>query len=138
LRLPVLVDFGKKTTDTYFGAGFALRFSRSVSLDLDVLERPDSGQRGPDAVLASVGGELYSDLLGGGQRRFLNPYLGWRAGYAHFDSDNQALLGATLGLELYKSRWFGVDLDARSYLAFGGSRGAHYLLTPAFSARVAF
>jgi Domain of unknown function (DUF4349) len=138
LRLPALVDFGRKTTDTYVGGGFALRFSRAISLDLDVLERPDSHERGPDAVLASIGGEIYSDLLGGGRRRYLNPYLGWRAGYARFDADNQALLGATLGLELYKNRWFGVDLEARNYLAFGGSRGAHYLLTPALSARVAF
>jgi hypothetical protein len=64
--------------------------------------------------------------------------LGWRAGYARLDTDNQAMMGATLGLELYKNRWLGVDLEARNYLAFGGSRGAHYLLTPALSARVAF
>jgi hypothetical protein len=55
-----------------------------------------------------------------------------------FDGDNQALLGATLGLELYKNRWFGLDVEARNYLAFGGARGAHYLLTPALSACVAF
>lgn len=132
------MDFGKKANQTYLGGGFALRFSRAISLDLDVLERTDSHERGPDAILASVGGELYSDLLGGGERRYLNPYLGWRAGYARFDADNQATLGATLGLELYKNRWLGVDFEARNYLAFGGSRGAHYLLTPALSARVAF
>ena len=138
LRLPALIDFGKKTTEGYAGGGFALRFSRAISLDLDLFKRPDSNQRGPDAVLASIGGEIYSDLLGGGQRRYLNPYLGWRAGYARFDRDNQALVGATLGLELYKNRWFGLDAEARNDLAFGGSRGAHYLLTPALSARVAF
>jgi hypothetical protein len=138
LRLPALVDFGKKNNQTYVGGGFALHFSRVVSLDLDLLKRPDSQERGPDAILASIGGEIYSDLLGGGERRYLNPYLGWRAGYARFDADNQATLGATLGLELFKNRWLGVDLEARNYLAFGDSRGAHYLLTPALSARVAF
>src|SRR5207253_10443510 len=106
LRLPALVDFGRKTTEAYVGGGFALRFSRTVSLDLDVLKRPESHERGPDAVLASLGGEIYSDLLGGGRRRYMNPYLGWRVGYAHFDVDNQALLGATLGLELYKGHGF--------------------------------
>ncbi len=115
-----------------------MRFSRAISLDLDVFKRPGSDQRGPDAVLASIGGEIYSDLLGGGERRYLNPYLGWRAGYARLDSDNQALIGATLGLELYKNRWFGLDAEARNYLAFGGARGAHYLLSPALAARVAF
>jgi len=138
LRLPVLVDFGKRENKGYFGGDFSLRFSRAVSLDLDLLKRPDSDERGPDAVLASLGGEIYSDLLGGGERRFLNPYMGWRAGYARFGSDNQALVGATLGLELYKNRWFGLDAEARNYLAFGGPRGGHYLLEPALSARVAF
>jgi Domain of unknown function (DUF4349) len=138
LRLPALIDFGKKSTEGYVGGGFALRFSRAISLDLDVFKRPNSNQRGPDAVLASIGGEIYSDLLGGGERRYLNPYLGWRAGYARFDTDNQVLLGATLGLELYKNRWFGLDVEARNYLAAGGPRGAHYLLTPALAARVAF
>lgn len=137
LRLPALIDFGK-TTEGYVGGGLALRFSRAISLDLDLLERPNSAQRGPDVVLASLGGEIYSDLLGGGERRFLNPFLGWRAGYAQLGGDHQAMLGATLGLELYKGRWFGVDLEARNYLAFGGSRGAHYLLTPALSARLTF
>jgi hypothetical protein len=138
LRLPALVDFGRRQNEGYFGAGFSLRFSRAVSLDLDVLKRPGSEERGPDAVLASLGGEIYSDLLGGGERRFLNPYLGWRAGYACFDHDNQALVGATLGLELYNNRWFGLDAEARNYLAFGGPRGGHYLLEPALSAKVAF
>jgi len=138
LRLPALIDFGKHVNQTYVGGGFALRFSRAFSVDLDLLKRPSSQARGPDAVLASVGGEIYSDLLGGGQRRFLNPYLGWRVGYARFDADNQAMLGATLGLELYKTRWFGLDAEARNYLAFGGDRGGHYLLTPNLSARIAF
>jgi hypothetical protein len=138
LRLPALVDFGKHATQSYVGGGFSLRFTRAFSLDLDVLKRPDSQARGPDAVLASVGGEIYSDLLGGGERRFLNPYLGWRAGYARFDADNQAMLGATLGLELYKNRWFGLDAEARNYLALGGERSAHYLFAPALAARIAF
>jgi hypothetical protein len=138
LRLPVLVDFGRETTETYVGGGFALRFSHAISLDLDLLERPDSDRRGVDALLATVGGQVYSDLLGGGERRYLNPYFGWRAGYARFDTDDQAIVGATLGVELYKSRWFGVDVEARNHLAFGGARGGHYVLTPALSARIAF
>ena len=138
LRLPLLVDFGKHDTQTYAGGGLSLRLSRAFSFDLDLLTRSSSNVRGPDAVLATLGGELYSELLGGGERRWLNPYLGWRAGYARFDHDNQALIGATLGLELYKNRWFGLDAEARNYLVFIGDRGAHYALVPALSARVAF
>lgn len=137
-RLAALVDFGKRATDDYLGGGLTLRFSRLVSLDLDILKRAGSDARGADALLATVGGETYSELLGGGERRFLNPYLGWRAGYARLEQDNQALLGVTIGLELYKNRWFGLDAEARHYLAIIGDRGAHYALSPALSARLAF
>jgi hypothetical protein len=138
LRLPALIDFGHAGTRGYVGGGLSLRLSRAVSLDLDVLQHPGSDARTPDAIVATLGGELYSERLGGGERHFLNPYLGWRAGYARFDRDNQALIGATIGLELYKNDWFGVDAEARNYLAFVGDRGAHYVLNPALAARIAF
>jgi hypothetical protein len=138
VRLPALVDFGKRETLGYVGGGLSLRFARAISLDLDILKHPGSVARGPDALLATLGGEIYSERLGAGERRFLNPYLGWRVGYARFEHDDQVLLGATVGLELYKSRWFGVDAEARNYLAFIGDRGAHYVFNPALSARFAF
>jgi hypothetical protein len=138
LRAPLLLDFGKADEQAYGGGGISLRFMRQLSLDLDVLKRFDSEKRGPDALVLTAGGEVYSDLLGGGKRSYLNPYLGWRAGYGRFDRDDQVMLGATLGVELYKNRWFYLDLEARNYLAFGGERGAHYALTPALSASVAF
>jgi hypothetical protein len=138
LRLPALIDFGKRQTDTYLGGGVSLRTLGDLTLDLDLLKRTDGGRRGPDALIATLGWQTYSDLLGGGERRFLNPYLGWRAGYARFDHDSQAVLGVTLGLELFKNRWFGLDAEARSYLAAGGDRGGHYALVPSMSARVAF
>jgi len=138
VRLPALIDFGRQGARGYLGGGLSLRMSRAISLDLDILKRPGSDAASPDAILATLGGELYSDRLGGGERRFLNPYLGWRVGYARFDHDNQALVGATLGLELYKNDWLGIDAEARNYLAFIGERGAHYVLNPALSARIAF
>lgn len=138
LRLPALIDFGKRQTDTYVGGGVSIRTLGDLTLDLDLLKRTDGGRRGPDALVASLGWQGYSNLLGGGERRFLNPYLGWRAGYARFDRDSQAVLGVTLGLELFKNRWFGLDAEARNYLAVGGDRGGHYALLPALSARVAF
>lgn len=138
LRAPLLLDFGKTQEQAYGGGGVSLRFMRQLSLDLDLLERFDSEKRGPDALVATLGGEVYSNLLGGGERSYLNPYLGWRAGYARFDQDDQVVLGATLGVELFKNRWFYLDLEARNYLAFGGPRGAHYALTPALAASLAF
>lgn len=138
LRLPALIDFGQQGGYGYVGGGLSLRFLRAFSLDLDILEHPRSNGHVPDAILATLGGELYSNRLGGGERRFLNPYLGWRVGYARFDHDNQALIGATVGLELYKNDWLSVDAEARNYLAFIGDRGAHYLLNPALAAAIAF
>jgi len=138
LRVPMLVDFGSQDQQVYFGGGVSLRFSRSLSLDLDILKLGGSERRGPDALIVSLGGEIYSDLLGGGERRFLNPYLGWRAGYARFDVHDQAILGATLGLEVVKTRLFRLDLEARNYVGFLGERGAHYVLEPALAASIAF
>jgi len=138
LRLPTALDFGKYRTDVYVGAGFSLSLGRIISFDLDILKRPTSAARGPDAMFATVGGEVYSELSGGGRRRWLNPYLGWRVGYARFDSDGQALAGGTLGIELFKSRFFVLDAEARNYFAFGKPRGSHYVLEPAIAARIAF
>ena len=138
LRLPALIDFGRQGGYGYVGGGLSLRFSRAVSLDLDILEHPGSNAHAPDAILATIGGEVYSNRLGGGERRFLNPYLGWRLGYARFDHDNQALLGATIGIELYRNDWLGIDAEARNYLAFIGDLGAHYLLNPALSVAISF
>ena len=138
VRVPLLIDFGADQNNTYAGGGVSIRILRALSFDLDVLKRFESEKRGPDAITASIGGEIYSDLLGGGQRRFLNPYLGWRAGYARFDQDDQALVGATLGLELFKNKWLTIDLEARNYFAFGGDRGGHYVLVPALAAGIAF
>jgi hypothetical protein len=138
VRAPLLFDFGRTADPTHVGGGISVRFARSFSLDLDILRRLDSEARGPDALVASAGGEIYSDLLGDGQRRFLNPYLGFRAGYGRFEGHDQALVGASAGLELFKNRWFDLDLETRHYLAFGGELGAHYVLVPALGASLAF
>jgi hypothetical protein len=138
LRLPTLIDFGQHGSYGYVGGGLSLRFTRALSLDLDILEHPGSNAHAPDAILATIGGEMYSERFGGGELRAFNPYLGWRIGYARFDHDNQALVGATIGVELYNNDWFRIDAEARNYLAFIGDRGAHYLLNPALSAAISF
>lgn len=138
VRAPLLLDFGRTDDPLHVGGGVSVRLARSFSLDLDILRRPGSETRGPDAVVASVGGEIYSDLLGDGRRRFLNPYLGFRAGYARLGEHDQALVGATAGVELFKIRWFDVAVETRHYLAFGGDLGAHYLFVPALAASLAF
>jgi Domain of unknown function (DUF4349) len=138
LRVAALLDVGAHGERGYAGGGLSLRANRAISVDVDLLERIGSSDRGPDVVLATLGGEVYSDLLGGGRRRFCNPYLGWRLGYARFEDDNQALGGVTLGVELYQGRVWQLDFAARNYLVIGGERGAHYALEPSLAASVAF
>jgi hypothetical protein len=138
VRAPLLLDFGRSEQLAHAGGGVSARFARAFSIDLDVLRRFGSDSRGPDLLMISAGGEVYSDLLGGGERRFLNPYLGFRAGYARLDDDNQAIVGGTAGIELFKNRWFDLDFETRHYLAFIGPRGPHYLLEPGLAASVAF
>jgi hypothetical protein len=122
----------------YFGGGLSLRFSRGLSFDLDGLRDVDSGTRGLDLLLVTVGGELYSEFLGDGKRRFLNPYLGLRAGYARFLGENEAVAGATLGLELLKTDFLSIDADLRLLGFFLGEPGAHGAVQPTLGANVAF
>lgn len=137
LRAPLLLDLGQKDEPLHYGGGISLRFMRQLSVDLDIVQRRGSDQRGPSVIVATLGGEVHSALLGDGRRRFLNPYLGLRAGYGRFDGEDQVVLGPTVGLELYKSSWLQVDLDTRHYLAFG-DRSSHYVLVPALAANIAF
>jgi hypothetical protein len=66
------------------------------------------------ALLATAGSALYSDFLSGGRRRFLNPYIGYRVGYAWIDDRSAFLFGGEVGLELFKHEWVLVDAQARA------------------------
>ena len=120
LRLLQLTDFrGDEGNASYLGAGVSATFSRHFSLQLDGLRRTGDGPptKGLDVMLLTLGGEMYSDFLGGGKRRFLNPYLGYTLGYARFLGKNEGVLGVTLGLELVKTKAITVGSErARSRL----------------------
>src|SRR5207248_7377859 len=60
------------------GGGAVLALSRNLSFELDAFASPAA--EGP-TVLATLGGSTYTDFLGGGTRRFFNPYLGIHGGY---------------------------------------------------------
>jgi hypothetical protein len=140
LRLPYLIDLepgGGKSG--YFGGGFSALVARPFNLDLDLLTHTDASRRdGVDLLLASVGVELYSNLLGAGKRRYLNPYLGFRAGYANLSSDDALLLGGSLGVELLKTSLLLCEVQARAYAFVGGERGTHALLQPALALNFAY
>jgi hypothetical protein len=141
LRLVELSDFrGEQGNTSYLGGGVSATFTRAASIQLDILRESGKGSltRGLDVALLTLGGEMYSDFLGGGKRKFLNPYLGYALGYARFTGHNEAVIGATLGLELVKLKPVIIDLDARALGLFFGSDGSHFAIEPVLSVSVPF
>jgi hypothetical protein len=56
----------------------------------------------------------YSDFLGGGRRRFFNPYLGLRVGGASIDGNGGLAYGADVGVELVRFKLFLVEISGRA------------------------
>ncbi len=108
---------------TRFGGGFVMhivepRFTLEIDV-FDEVEEPDAG--GPvegHAVLATYGVGMYSDFLGRGRRRFLNPYLGARIGYGYLDYHAFAVQGQA-GIELFKHKYVLVDVNVRATALIG-------------------
>jgi hypothetical protein len=149
LRFTTVTDLrGEAGNYGYMGAGFSLQFNRAFSIDIDGLRRINDGlpTKGINLLLLTLGGEFYSDFLGGGHRRFLNPYLGFRAGYARTtgpsveaESLSEMVLGGTLGLEIYKNKTVTLDAQVRMYALFGTSElRAHVAVQPALGFNIAF
>ena len=137
-RLASLHEFrGERGTVSALGGGVALGIGRGGNVELDVLRRNGSAAQGPDVLLLTAGGDVYSDFLGGGQRRFLNPYLGLRAGYGRIAGANYFVGGGTIGVELFKSRYATIDTDLR-VLGLFGQPGSELGLEPTLGANVAF
>ena len=141
VRFTELTDFrGERGNTSYLGAGLSATFSRHVALHIDGLRESGAGSltRGLDVLLLSLGGEMYSDFLGGGRRKFLNPYLGYNIGYARFTGNGEGMIGITAGVELFKSKTFVVDAQARAFGLLFGSDGFHFAVQPVLGASVAF
>jgi len=105
-----LVDAGGRAADRT-GGGVTLMFSRAGSFDFEVLA-PRGGD--PRSYLYTFATGLYSDFLGGGRRRYLNPYIGVRLGGAKMNGLGAFAYGADVGVELVRTRMFMVDVSARA------------------------
>src|SRR5262249_47490984 len=95
---------------TRWGGGAVMQFGRNFSLDLDGFS--SVREEGP-TVLATLGGAAYTDFLGGGSRRFGNPFLGFRMGYARLDHNDLFVLSAEVGLELVHVKYLTVEAFLR-------------------------
>lgn len=79
------------------------------------------------SFLATIDVATYSDFLGRGRRRFLNPYLGLRFGYAYADR-SAFMMAGTAGIELVKHKYFVIDanVDLAAFLGAENSAGANF------------
>lgn len=123
----------------FFGGGVSVALARWWSIDFDGLRRIHGDGSGLDAFLLTIGGEAYSDFLGGGRRSFLNPYVGVRVGYGRILGKDEAIAGGTVGLEIYKTKFFRLDAQTRVLGIFGNKHvGGHLGLQSAIAMYFAF
>jgi hypothetical protein len=135
VRFSYLSVFGGEGYGNFFGGGLSLRVNRYFGADVTLL-RPTEDHSHWNIYVATMGGEVFSQLLGNGRRRFLNPYLGWRLGYGHFGREKKFIVGGSVGLELLSAGWASIDLATRLLGMVGDSN--HVGVEPALSMNVAF
>lgn len=110
LTLLHLVDAGARSADRA-GLGVTVMFSRWFSLDFETLPRRGADDR---PYLFTASSATYSDFLGGGRRRFGNPYLGLRLGGARMNGHGAFAYGAEVGLELVRYKLFLLEVSGRA------------------------
>ncbi len=105
-----LTDPGDRTKSRV-GGGATIHIKRWLTFDLDLFPRRDGDSR---AVIGTLGGALYSSFLGGGRRAFGNPYLGYRLGVGYLSGASAPVIGAEVGLELYKHKYVQISVALRA------------------------
>jgi hypothetical protein len=104
------VDSGARAQNRA-GAGLSVMFSRWFSLDLQMLP---NYQAEPRSFLLTMAVQTYSDFLGGGRRRYVNPYLGLRLGGGSINDYGTFAYGADVGVEVVHYRQFLVQVEGRA------------------------
>ncbi len=144
VRATMLFDLRSETQRYgYLGAGMSIQFKpfgRALTFDIDIAhtamtDRPTGSDY---AYIFLSGFDLYSDLLGGGRRKFLNPYLGFRVGYAITNGLGDFAFGGVVGVDLIKTKAVMLDLHARVLGLVGNNQGPHVMLGPELGFGFAF
>ncbi|HSQ62051.1 MAG TPA: DUF4349 domain-containing protein [Polyangiaceae bacterium] len=144
LRASMLFDLRSETQrNGYVGGGFSVQFkpfARAITLDVDIVraalaDKPTSSDW---AYTFLAGFDLYSDLLGGGRRKFLNPYLGFRMGYAITEGEGDFAFGGVVGLDVVKTKAILLDLGVRVLGMVGNDQGPHVAVGPSAGFSFAF
>jgi hypothetical protein len=100
----------RSRAQTRGGGGVSLMFSRAFTLDFTALPEHAGDAR---SFLFSASVAAYSDFLGGGRRRYLNPYLGLRVGGGEINDHGTFSFGGEVGVELLRYKMFLVDVTGR-------------------------
>jgi hypothetical protein len=144
VRSSLLFDLRSETQRSgYFGAGFSIQFKqilRDLAFDIDiaravVADKPTSSDW---SYTFLTGFDLYSELLGGGRRKFINPFIGFRFGYAITNGSGDFAFGGTVGVDIVKTKAVLLDLHARVLGLVGNDQGPHVMLGPALDFSFAF
>ena len=144
VRATMLFDLRSETQRYgYLGAGLSIQFKpfgRALTFDIDIAHAAmtDAPTGSNYAYLFLTGFDLYSDLLGGGRRKFLNPYLGFRTGYAITNGLGDFAFGGVVGVDLIKTKAVLLDLHARVLGLVGNDQGPHVMLGPELGFGFAF
>jgi hypothetical protein len=139
LRAFVIADYtNAESLDWYSGGGLSFLISRSFGFDLDIA-RELTDDDAANWIQLGAGGDLYSNLLGAGKRRFFNPYLGFRVAYVYAEQVSELGLGGNVGLEIYRGSMLLVDTQLRAQAVMGSKAHAlHLALQPTLSVSAAF
>jgi hypothetical protein len=129
---------GKSADKNYVAAGLVIGLTPRFAVEVQGLRALEDEAEGLAGAFVTLNGRVYSEFFGDGGRTFLNPYLAFRGGYARFLEKNEALLGASLGFELLKTKRVLIDTEFRSNALFGSKAGGHVGLEPTLGAIVAF
>jgi hypothetical protein len=105
-----LFDAGTRAADRT-GGGVALMFTRAAGVDFEVFPGRGGDPRSYLFTFAAAG---YSNYLGGGARRFGNPYLGVRLGGAKMNGLGAFAYGVDAGVELVRYKLFHVEVSGRA------------------------
>ncbi len=141
------VDVREGGTNSYFGTGLTIRLphasgdhGRGTVLDVDVMKaccksHPD---RSAWAYNVLLGVDLYSEALKSGRRRWLNPYLGFRAGFSQTQNRGDFAAAGVFGLEIFKTSSLMIDLQVRAMALVGNPDGPHAAIQPSLGFDVGF
>lgn len=81
---------------------------------------------------------LYSRSQKSGRRRWLNPYLGARVGFAQTQNRGDFAAAGVFGLELFKTAVLMIDLQVRAMALVGNPDGPHAAVQPSLGFDLGF